>query len=338
MRMVNLEQRSDEWRAWRNKGITATDSVVILGKNPTKTPVQLWREKKNFSQPEDLSKIPAVRFGVENEDRVREAWNSQNLQDSEPVCAEAAIPLFRASFDGLCSDGTVLEIKCPLPDGKTLEDVRQNGEQSKAYQMYYVQVQHQLMVAESNEAHLVFLDGDHLIEFVIQRDEAVIQEIIDRGRAFWACVENGNEPESDREKDVFIPEQGVTLDQWLRAAECYSNAQAKIDELKTLLEPWTVMQSEAKKVLQSLMGEHKRADFGGVAVTHSVSKGKVNLSKVAQKIGFELTPELEDQCRDKEVHRWSFKVTGSEMPKGINDPKLEERIERAEDVKSAVWF
>ena len=44
MHIINLDQRTDAWKAWRNQGITATDSTVILGASPYKTPWRLWAE------------------------------------------------------------------------------------------------------------------------------------------------------------------------------------------------------------------------------------------------------------------------------------------------------
>lgn len=46
MHIINLDQRTDAWKAWRNQGVTATDSTVILGASPYKTP---WRSKMKLA-------------------------------------------------------------------------------------------------------------------------------------------------------------------------------------------------------------------------------------------------------------------------------------------------
>lgn len=72
MCLLDLEQRSQTWLAWRQAGITATESSVILGLNPYMTPWRLWCEKVGRTQPADLSANPLVRFGIEHEDEVRQ--------------------------------------------------------------------------------------------------------------------------------------------------------------------------------------------------------------------------------------------------------------------------
>ena len=45
MKVVDLNQRSEEWLQWRSKGVTASDIPIILGLSPYKTRWQLWAEK-----------------------------------------------------------------------------------------------------------------------------------------------------------------------------------------------------------------------------------------------------------------------------------------------------
>ena len=59
-----------------------------------------------------------------------------------PSCAEADHnAIFRASFDGINDAGEPVELKMSLP--VSFEDVQAHREQSEAYQLYWVQVQHQ---------------------------------------------------------------------------------------------------------------------------------------------------------------------------------------------------
>lgn len=195
---VLLDQRTDEWKDWRRKGVTATDSCVLLGCNPYKSPLQLWEEKTGKSAPPDLSGVSAVRFGCENEERVRAMWEKSHGAEARPVCGEYdANPAIRASFDGLTEEGCPVEIKCPVPDGATLRDVKERGRAAAAFALYYVQVQHQLLVSGADKGRLVFLDGDSLIEFEIERDEAMIAKIIEKSEAFLRCLEEDVPPDGN---------------------------------------------------------------------------------------------------------------------------------------------
>ena len=42
---IELDQRSDAWFSWREKGITATEAVAISGHSPYMTPWRVWAEK-----------------------------------------------------------------------------------------------------------------------------------------------------------------------------------------------------------------------------------------------------------------------------------------------------
>ena len=100
MRLLDLEQRSEAWLAWRQAGITATESSVILGLNPYMTPWRLWCEKVGRAQPADLSANPLVRFGIEHEDEVRQMFELKHLDVVMPACAEFdEDPIIRASFE-----------------------------------------------------------------------------------------------------------------------------------------------------------------------------------------------------------------------------------------------
>lgn len=195
MRVVDLDQRTDEWKQWRKLGVTATDSPVLFGLVPEQNSIELWAEKTGLKEPTDLSDIPAVRWGVEHEDYARSLWELKHGDIASPLCVESdANPIFRASLDGYTTNGEVLEIKCPYPDGITIMDVKIRRENSDAYKRYFIQVQHQLMVSGSLLAHLVFLDGDELIEFEIARDENVINEIKQKGEEFFKAVLEKRKP------------------------------------------------------------------------------------------------------------------------------------------------
>ena len=203
MRVVDLDQRTDEWKQWRKLGVTATDSPVLFGLVPEQNSIELWAEKTGLKEPTDLSDIPAVRWGLEHEDYARSLWELKHGDIASPLCVESdANPIFRASLDGYTTNGEVLEIKCPYPDGITIMVVKIRRENSDAYKRYFIQVQHQLMVSGSLLAHLVFLDEDELIEFEISRDENVINEIKQKGEEFFKAVLEKRPP---RDKTGWLP-------------------------------------------------------------------------------------------------------------------------------------
>jgi len=118
--VINVTIGSDEWHAWRRQGVTATDAAVITGMSPYKTPWQLWAEKTGLVEPADLSKVPHVRAGQDNEGLASsdlEQW----LEDQEGYTAPQLMPTAvqshwletvpRATLDGLLEDGRPAELK-----------------------------------------------------------------------------------------------------------------------------------------------------------------------------------------------------------------------------------
>lgn len=319
MRFAVLDQRTDEWLAWRKHGVSATDSAVILNLSPYKTRWRLWAEKTDRMLPPDLSKNPNVQFGVQNEATARVLFEQKHGTFALPQCAEFdAEPIFRASFDGLLPDETPLEIKCPST--RTLEEVRTKGRDSEAFKLYNVQVQHQILVAGASHGWLVFYDPEarDLIEFDIERDDRLIERILTEGRAFYEMIVKDIEPERDPERDVFVPPEGEKRQAWIRAANDYLTADRDIKRLQAQLSGLLQVQSQAKSVLVNLLGGNLKGDFAGVSVTRSVVKGRLDAKRLCRiASGREPTEDELEAARSAPTERIFVRAAGDELPKAF---------------------
>lgn len=314
MKELMLDQRSPEWLAWRKSGITATESAVILNLHPDKTPWRLWMEKTDRAAPPDLSVIPAVRFGVENEPVARRLFEVTHQSVVMPTCGEwDGNPLFRASFDGLTFDGVPVEIKCPQEE--TLKDVRANGRQSAAYQLYYVQVQHQIMVSDACYGWLVFLDGDHLIEFDIPRDDDFIRQIQAKGLVFWDYVSKDKEPAKDPERDFYAPQTEEAIAAWVAPAKELSGVLEDIESAKATLKVLQERKDALTQTLAGQMGNYRLANFAGVALTRRAAKSSVNLPEFLK--AHNLTDKDLDPYRTLSGESWSVRRTKGILPTGF---------------------
>ena len=61
----------ESWLKNRRKYLGGSDVSCILGLNPYKTNVQLYREKKGLVEPDDLSDNPLVQYGTNAEEHIR---------------------------------------------------------------------------------------------------------------------------------------------------------------------------------------------------------------------------------------------------------------------------
>ncbi|CAB4189381.1 COG5377 Phage-related protein, predicted endonuclease [uncultured Caudovirales phage] len=110
---VKAQQRSPEWFALRQDGITATEVSVIAGLNPYKTPYQLWAEKLGKYQPEPAG--AAAQRGIILEDAVAtfyEMETGSKLKRSNGIVRLKEIPWAMASLDRtVVGEAGLVEIK-----------------------------------------------------------------------------------------------------------------------------------------------------------------------------------------------------------------------------------
>lgn len=76
MKVIDLSQRTPAWHQWRIAGVTASETPIIMGRSPYKTPWRLWAEKTGFVLPEDLSNNPNVLRGIRLEPQARRAFEN----------------------------------------------------------------------------------------------------------------------------------------------------------------------------------------------------------------------------------------------------------------------
>ena len=313
MRIVKLEQRTPEWRRWRQCGITATDAAVILGLSPYKSRKRLWAEKVGRIEPADLSGNPFVQYGVAHEDDARRLFELAHEVCVMPACAECGEnPVFRASFDGLTPENEPVEIKCP--SDAVLEEVRSAGVESSACRLYAVQVQHQMLVAGAKRGWLVFYDHGRILEFELARDDAMIARILEEGMKFHQLIVEGRPPESNPQKDFFVPAP-ESAERWMQAALRWRGLEAQIEALERRLGELKGRQLKVRDELAGMMGDFDRADFGGIALTRSMTRGKCDLGAVFRDVaGRDPTPEELDRRRGPAAVRWLVRASDRLAP------------------------
>lgn len=343
MKCVTLQQKSPQWHHWRENGITATDTPVILGLNEKKTPWQLWAEKTHLVAVPDLSKVPAIRWGVEHEEVARRIYEQRFNEILLPLCATYdANPIFRASFDGIDSNGMPVEIKCP--GEKTITDVRTRRRDSDAFKLYYGQVQHQIMVAESDKARLIFYDpkADDIIGFEIVRDEPFIERIIKEGSAFFECVQTKKAPTRDPTRDLYIPSGVTNVNQWIMTAKNYLRVEEQIEQLKQQLSALERSQESFKEEFKTQMGDNSVVDFGGVRITKTEMTGRVDYKRmVTDLLGHDPTQEDIAKYQKEGTTQWRFRATGVPSQSIIDETilnEIEQVSSKIKTVEKPLWF
>ena len=206
--MQVLPNRED-WLKHRTK-IGGSDASAILGKNPYKTNVELWKDKAFHLMPEDISDKPYVKYGTEAEKYLRELFKMDYPQyemfyEENNMWTNDAYPFAHASLDGWLKDeaGRMGVWECKTTN--ILQSRQKEKWDHRLPENYYIQILHYLMVTEFEFVELkaqlksVFSDGTVYVQtrhYHIERSdvEADIEYLADEERKFWMCVENMKAP------------------------------------------------------------------------------------------------------------------------------------------------
>jgi len=290
MKIINVSQRSDEWRAWRAQGLSASEAAIIINRSPHKTPWRLWAEKVGLVLEANLDNNPLIRIGISQEPEALQRFEEQHEVMLLPLCGESErYPLMRASFDGLSENNEPVELKCPHET--TFLDVLLNRKQSQAYQLYWCQVQQQLLVAEAERGFLFFYHQGQDVEFEIVRDEAFLTQLIDTAMEFWSAVKSGREPPKDPERDLYLP-QGIEIQEWQGLAASYRQNVVKIDDIKAQLKAIEAQQANLEQHLVSMMGEYMAAEHSGLRVSRFQIQGSIDYKAALTA----LVPEVQESA------------------------------------------
>ena len=179
-------QGGEKWHAWRSWKIGSSHASTIMGVNPYKTKLQLWKELVLAEQVEENDDM---RRGKRLEPIARNKLNLEMDTRYEPVCMEHDIyPCIIASFDGYdpLAPVQVAEIKCPRDLSKAL-----SGE---VPEMYFPQCQHLMMVANAPSCVYNAFTEDGSVSIVVGRDDEYCEKLLKAELEFYSSMINYRPP------------------------------------------------------------------------------------------------------------------------------------------------
>jgi putative phage-type endonuclease len=305
MNIVDLRQRSPEWLAWRNAGVTASEAPILMG-SPYKTPWRLWAERRGVVLPEDLSGNPHVQRGIRMEPIARQRFEERHDVLLLPICAESSIePILRASFDGLTDDGRPVELKAPTE--KNFREAQANGANCELYQRYFAQVQTQIFVAESDLGYLSLLFGDEALDLPVPRDDDYLDRLIDAARTFWESIKTGKEPPLDPERDMYVP-QGEDLDVWLALAAEYRQLEERLAPYKKEADAIEKRLTSLEDRFVGMMDNFTLAESSGVRISRYLQQGAIDYKAALAALQPDVTGEALNRFRKKSSARTRITV------------------------------
>lgn len=206
MEIIDLKQNSQEWLDFRRNHVGASDTPILLGVSPWKTPRELYDEKLGLSSSQDND---CMRFGREKEANIRDRFNLNEGYQMIPIVGRSAMyPWMIASFDGLCQTNKLfIEIKCTNKDDH--EYICNEGIPEK----YQPQIIHQFIVSQYDKCILISHHRGEDFYLTIQRDRFIgpdFVNVIDKTRKFYEGLLSKTPPDLT-EEDVIKVETSEAL-------------------------------------------------------------------------------------------------------------------------------
>ncbi len=208
--MVEMKVLSshEEWLKARTK-IGGSDASAIVGMNPYKSNVELWKEKAYGIEPVDISDKPYVKYGTEAEPLLRELFKLdypeyQVCYEENNIWFNDKYPWAHASLDGwlIDQDGRKGIWECKTTN--ILQSMQKEKWDHRIPDNYYIQVLHYLMVTEFDfvilKAQLKSVYGENVYlqtrHYPIERSEVEedIKYLIEKESKFWEHVQMKKAP------------------------------------------------------------------------------------------------------------------------------------------------
>lgn len=198
-----------EWLKHRLQGIGGSEISAVVGLNPYMSNVDLWERKTGLVEPEDISDKPYVKYGTQAEPLLRELFKLDFPQydvfyEENNSFRNSRYPWALASLDGWLRDekGRVGVWECKTTN--ILQSMQKEKWNHQIPMNYFCQVLFYMAVIEADFAILKaqlktefegvpYLQTRHY--YIDRADvQADIDYLMEKGAAFWKCVENGKRP------------------------------------------------------------------------------------------------------------------------------------------------
>jgi len=287
LKLIKTQDLSrDQWLDIRKRGIGSSDAAAAVGLNPYKSQLELWLEKTGRDEhlpkldPQDettpvywgtlLEPIVAAHYTRRTGNRVRRI---------NAVLQHPSFPWMLANIDREvigAPDVQILECKTAGFNGARLW-------KEGVPEYVQLQVMHQLAVTGKQAADVaVLICGQELNIHRIERDEALIAQLIELERRFWRLVEtdtapavDGSESAATALKTLWPQDSGAILD--LRGDLVMCAAFSDLVALREQLDTLAQREAEVRQRIQQRLGDASIARFDAGEVRWKRSKDGAGL-------------------------------------------------------------
>lgn len=191
------EPDTPQWLEMRKKGIGASEAAAVVGLSPWSTPLEIFLRKTG--QLAEKEQTDAMRMGHLLEPVI---WTRFNELTGIPVITRPVGLIAHREHDFILATPDALvhpeneDLQIGESKSTNWRRAAEMGENPEDVPMdWLVQVQQQLAVTELQVGRLaVLLDGRTLLNFRIERNQNLIEALIEAETEFWQRIQNNDPP------------------------------------------------------------------------------------------------------------------------------------------------
>lgn len=181
-----------EWKSLRKLGITSSEAATICGVNPYECEIELYHRKKGTLQ--EIQENENMKHGKGLEDYVFSCFLEQFRIDNPGAIISGSNPYglyqHETQKHHLSTPDRVITIgfngKMGLVELKTASEYMSDAWEDSPPEHYIIQVHHQMYVMDMDFAYIaVLIGGNKFKYFRIERDEAIINSMLEMLNRFW---------------------------------------------------------------------------------------------------------------------------------------------------------
>lgn len=270
-----------DWLKQRQSGIGGSEIAAIVGLNQYKTPMQIWESKVNPVQDEETSQ-PAY-WGTVLEDVVAKEYALRTGNKVQRLTKQMRHPDFQFAIANIdravinpTISGNVRWKDGKLTTDRILECKTANGFAAKQWgeagsdqvpDSYLIQCQWYLGITGASVCDLaVLIGGQDFRIYTINRDDDLINDLLQQGAAFWELVKNNIAPDPinypEAVKKWAISDSSLSV----QADDLLINDLDKIQSIKASIKELETQEDEIKARVVYALKEAETLIYQGVKV------------------------------------------------------------------------
>lgn len=295
----------EEWLKLRTKGIGGSDASAIVGLNKYKSPVQLFLEKTGQIESEEAGE--SAYWGNVLEDVVAKEFSIRTglkVQRKNAILMHPEYPFIIANVDRLIvgkKEGLECKTASEYLKGEWVDD--------EIPAQYLIQCQHYMLVTGYQSWWIaVLIGGNKFIYKKIERDEEIIQYLLQEEKNFWENhilanippMMDGSEASTNLLTKLYPESEMSAINLPLEADKLISELEEAKEEAKVIDERVSSLENRLKAMLQE--------NEIGVASHHQITWKSIKSFRIDSKRLKAEQPEIyEKYIKESSYRRFGVK-------------------------------